>query len=246
MLATAIKFKRPLLQQLSCAIIVGTIACAQVFAKTPPHKPLPAKIRSTTSKPPIQSDPQRKARNRATLKRVLFHINAKLEKVEAEHEQLKSDFHNLLKTTQVNFTDRVYAQGGVNLVLPRSATFPSNTGSGLGLLAGAGKHFGRNHVAEINLLIDYYTAVELRYRYNLYMSPTGVSFGPLIGARSKILDFAIQSFVIDPALIETFFIEAGFFLGASLTTDMLMYLDFTYMIKTQQSLIAGAHLMILF
>lgn len=100
---------------------------------------------------------------------------------------LLSERSNLIAgRTLISYLDATYLQTGLHLIFPRGSTFSYSTDTGLGLYAGIGHYFGRNHALDINLDWDFYPAATLQYRYELRNQNQTINFGPIIGAKIKL------------------------------------------------------------
>lgn len=88
--------------------------------------------------------------------------------------------------TLVSYLDTTYLQTGLHLLFPRGSSFSYSTDTGLGVFAGVGHYFGRNHVVDLSFDWDLYPAATIQYRYEWRNKNQTINFGPILGAKFKL------------------------------------------------------------
>jgi len=100
---------------------------------------------------------------------------------------LLSERSNLIAgRTLVSYLDATYLQTGVHLLFPRGSSFSYSTDTGLGIYAGLGRYFGRNHAVDVNLDWDFFPAATVQYRYEWRNQNQTINLGPIVGVKLKL------------------------------------------------------------
>jgi hypothetical protein len=88
--------------------------------------------------------------------------------------------------TQISYLDATYVKTGFHVLFPRGSTFNFSTDTGLGVFAGVGHYFGRNHVVDISLDWDLFPAATVQYRYEWRNTNQTINIGPIVGVKTKL------------------------------------------------------------
>ena len=120
-------------------------------------------------------------------------VNDRLDRLEKAVDQLDvklgllSERSNLMiQKTMIAFPKSTYLIGSLSLLLPRQRSFSYATDMGLGISVGVGHYFDKHHVVQGNLDWDLYPGFSARYRYEWRGSSSNVSFGPVVGVKTRL------------------------------------------------------------
>jgi hypothetical protein len=178
------------------------------------------------------------------LKSRVSDLEAGLARLEAEVEILKTQNRMVIKRTQLSYRDAAYLMIGLSLLLPRKATFPIGTDSGLGAQAGVGRYLGQNHVIEASFAWDAYLAFDLQYRFEFHTGESRLSWGPVVGYRTKLYELPpFDKFLSDADQVRSTFYYVGGILGFPVGGASLLRAELLYMHNVQQIITAslGVH-----
>lgn len=133
--------------------------------------------------------------------------------------------------TQISYLDATYVKTGFHALFPRGSTFSFPTDTGLGVFAGVGHYFGRNHAVDVSLDWDLYPAVTLQYRYEWRNKDQTINIGPIVGVKTKLatqrpLDNYLDARENLKSIYGVAGVGAGFPVGLSLVqTEILAYFN---------------------
>lgn len=178
------------------------------------------------------------------LKARVTELEEGLARLEAEVAILKTQNTMVIQRTQMSYLNAVYLTVGMSLLLPRSTTFTVSTDSGIGANAGIGKYFGTHHVFEAGLAWDFYLAADLQYRYEFHAAVSRMSWGPILGYRTKLASLSpFDHFVADADQVRHSFYYLGGILGFPVGGSSLLRAELLYMRNVQQVITAnvGVH-----
>ena len=163
------------------------------------------------------------------IKERVRHTEGLLEKMEAEMDVLREQSKLVIQRTQLGFLDQFYARVGMTLINPRIRTLSFRADPGVGALAGIGHYIGRNHVIELSFNWDLYPALTLCYRLEFHNATPPITWGPVIGYKTKAFDAQpFDNFMDSPdQVLNSFFVFGGiigFPMGRALLSVELLYL----------------------
>jgi len=174
------------------------------------------------------------------LKTRLSTLEKSVQELDSEIEVIKAQSKMMIQRTSLGFLNQTYLKGGFSLLLPRSRTFDFNTDTGLGLFAGIGQYFGRNHVIDLSFEWDIYPSLSVRYRYEIHRESPALSFGPVVGYKVRAVDARpLDNFLARPEEVSTSF----FILGGIASFHMnrsVVFLELVYLFNRQAFLTANA------
>ena len=174
------------------------------------------------------------------IKERLGAIEERLEKIDAELEIIKSQSRMVIHRSSLGFLNQTYIKGGFALILPRARTIPFQTDTGLGVFAGIGQYFGRNHVLDLSLEWDLYPALSLRYRFEIHSNNPLLTFGPVIGYKIKAAGTnPFDNFLEKPQDVKNSFPFLGAIVGFPLNRSLLI-IEIIYLFNSQQFIFANA------
>lgn len=158
-----------------------------------------------------------------------------VERLEAELEILRTQSTMVIRSTQLSFLNATYIKTGLSLVLPRASTFNFFTDTGLGLSGGIGQYLGRNNVLELGIDWDVFLGLTFRYRYEFHTSLTGLSYGPVIGYKTRIADLDPFDHFLDRdgEIRKSFWLLGGYF-GVPVGAGAMVSMELTYHANSQQ------------
>lgn len=171
-------------------------------------------------------------------------LEDQVDRLGAELDVLKAQSVIVVQRTHLGFLDKYYAKGGLSLLFPRGRTFTGRTDTGLGFFLGAGRYFGRSHVADLAFEWDLYPSAALRYRYEFHGEGSSLTFAPVAGVKVKLFDSKpIDNFIERPSDVRSVFAFVGLLAGLPLPGAMAV-VEVLYLFNTQQVLTAnfGVHL----
>jgi len=109
-----------------------------------------------------------------------------VEKLDVQLGLLNERTQVIAGRTLISYLDATYIRTGFHVLFPRGSTFNYATDTGLGVFAGAGRYFGRNHGVDFTLDWDLYPSANLHYRYEWRNKNQTINIGPIVGAKIKI------------------------------------------------------------
>lgn len=180
----------------------------------------------------------------ADLKSRVSELEEGLARLEAEVAILKTQSTMVIQRTQLSYANATYMMVGMSLLLPRSPTFKVGTDSGIGAVAGIGRYFGSHHVVELTAAWDFYLAADLQYRYEFHTGVSRLSWGPVVGYRTKLFRLSpFDRFVTDANQVRHTFYYFGALLGFPVGGASLLRFEMLYLTNVQQVITAslGAH-----
>jgi hypothetical protein len=133
--------------------------------------------------------------------------------------------------TQISYLDATYVKTGFHVLFPRGSTFNYPTDTGLGVFAGVGHYFGRNHVVDVSLDWDLFPAATVQYRYEWRNKDQTINIGPIVGVKTKLatqrpLDNYLDARENLKSIYGVVGVGAGFPVGLSLVqTEILAYFN---------------------
>lgn len=171
----------------------------------------------------------------------LHSVELSLEHLEAELEILKTQNTMVIQATQLSFLNSTYFRANLALVLPRPESFPSGSDTGLGFGIGGGRYLGRHHVFDFSLSWDLYIAAAVRYRYEIHTTRSGLTIGPVLGYKFRLLDVdPFDRFITNPDELRPSFWLAGLFLGMPMSAGAMMSVEFSYHFNGQNLIFLNA------
>ena len=167
-----------------------------------------------------------------------------MERMEAEMEILRTQNRMVIQRTNLGFLNEFYAKAGLSLLFPRQRTFDFRVESGVGAWAGLGHYLGRHNVVDLAVEWDVYPALALRYRYEFHGTSPQITWGPVLGFRTKAAPIApFDNFLDKPDEVRTSFFFAGGILGFPVGRWMIV-IEAVYLINRQALLVmnGGFHI----
>ncbi len=178
------------------------------------------------------------------LKSRVTELEEGLARLEAEVAILKTQNTMVIQRTQISYLNATYLTVGMSLLLPRSTTFAISTDSGIGATAGIGRYLGTHHVFEAGLAWDFYLAVDFQYRYEFHTAVSRMSWGPVIGYRTKIVSLSpFDHFIANADEVRHSLYYVGGILGFPVGGNSLLRAELLYLRNVQQVITAnvGVH-----
>lgn len=167
----------------------------------------------------------------------------KINEIEADFSLYREHFRKTIRGSLIGYLNAMYVKFGFALIGARASTFTNPPGQyGLGLFAGVGRYFGRNHILELDFANDIYLAMTLRYRLEFHVIEPNFSLGPVLGFRFRVSDPIIKNPFLNEKPRPTFLVM-GWFFGIPLgKTVITVEVDYVANRQTLLYVNAGAQL----
>lgn len=178
------------------------------------------------------------------LKARVTELEEGLARLEAEVAILKTQNTMVIQRTQISYLNAAYLTVGMSLLLPRRPTFAVSTDSGIGASVAFGRYFGTHHVFEAGLDWDFYLAADLQYRYEFHTAISRMTWGPVLGYRTKLASLSpFDHFISNADDVRHSLYYIGAILGFPVGGNSLLRAELLYLRNVQQVITAnvGVH-----